>query len=369
MEKNIMGIPSGTRDLFYNDCKMIECILKQINSIFNLWGYEEIITPTIEFYDTFTGYSKSINQKEMYKFSDSKGRIIALKADSTLPIARVVSSKLKDSKLPLRLRYCSRVFRVNEEYSGKRNEFIDCGIEFIGEDKYFSDIEAIVMGIQAIKESSITDFKLEIGHIGIIQRLAVLSKIDQESIDYISELIEGKKIVELRNFLANLDIDDEYKKIFEELPWLFGDNTILEKGKLLTYDKQILREINYLEKIYNDLKEIGFEKYISFDLGIAPRVNYYSGIVFRAYATGVGNYILHGGRYDTLMKSYGRELSAIGFSIRIDELIKIIDINKFLVDEKIQEVFYSDKTYINAIKKAEVKRALGKRVILKKESI
>lgn len=362
-----MGIPSGMRDLFYNDCKKVEKILKKINSIFDSWGYEEIITPSIEFYDTFTSYSKSINEKEMYKLFDSKGRIISLKPDSTLPIARVVSSKLKDSKLPLRLRYCSKVFRVNDEYSGRKNEFIDCGIEFIGEDTYFSDIETILLGIKAIEESGIKDFKLEIGHIGIIQRLAIISNIDQTTTDYISKLIEGKKLVELEAFLMDLEIKDEYKKIFEALPWCFGDISILEKGKAMINDQIILDEINYLEKIYNDLKELGFKKYLSFDLGITPRVNYYSGIVFRAYASGAGNYILHGGRYDTLMKAYGRELTAIGFSIRIDELVEIIDDEKILDKKETEEIFYDEQTYINAIKKAEIKRALGKRIILSKK--
>lgn len=368
MEENIMNVPDGTRDLLFEDCRVIEKLTKEINSLFEGWSYKEVITPSLEFYDTFTNYRDGINQEEVYKFFDSKGKILALKADCTIPIARVVSSKLKDSKLPLRLRYLSRIFRVNENFAGKRNEYIDCGIEFIGGDSFFSDVELLIIGIEAIKKAKIDNFKIEIGHIGIIQRLCELSGLDKHSKEYLIRLIEEKKLVELEEYLSDLDISQEYREIFKKIPWYFGGYELLEKGKKLIEDEMINGYIEYLDKLYSTLATIGYEKYLSFDLGMAPKIKYYSGVVFRGYVEGVGSYILYGGRYDNLIKAYGRDLKAIGLSLRINEIVEAIDKESFLEKESLVEIFYNEENFNEKIKLAEKKRKEGKKVILLREA-
>lgn len=368
MKENIMNVPDGTRDLLYEDCRVIEKLTRKVNSLFESWSYSEVITPSLEFYDTFTNYRDGISQEEMYKFFDNKGKILALKADCTIPIARVVSSKLKNSELPLRLRYESRVFRVNESLVGKRNEYIDCGIEYIGGEHFFSEVEVLIIGIEAIKSSNIDNFKVELGHIGIIRRLCELSNLDEHSKEYLIKIIEDKKLVELEEYLNELNIEEKYKKIFKEIPWYFGNRDILDKGRNLIDDSLIREYIDYLDNIYKSLASMGYEKYLSFDLGMAPKIKYYSGIVFRGYVEGIGNYILYGGRYDNLIKSYGRDLEAIGLSLRINELIEIINKDEFLDKEEREEVFYNSENFNEKIKVANEKRKQGKKVVLLKEA-
>lgn len=369
MKEKIKSVPDGTRDLLYEDCKVINKLTSEINELFNSWSYKEVITPSLEFYDTFTTYREGINEEEMYKFFDNKGRILALKADCTIPIARVVSSKLKDSNLPLRLRYLSRVFRVNESYTGKKNEYIDCGIEFIGGEEFYSDLEVLIIGIESIKRSKIDNFKIEIGHIGIIQRLCFLSGLGEYDKEYLIKLIENKKLVELVEYLEELKIKEEYKEIFKKIPWYFGGEEILQKGKNLTEDKVINEHIDYLEKIYKTLCYMGYEKYLSFDLGMAPKIKYYSGLMFRGYVEGVGSYILYGGRYDNLIKAYGSDLKAVGLAIRVNELIEIIDKNQFLTKEEFEKIFYNDENFNEKIILANKKILNGNKVLLLKEEI
>lgn len=367
MIKKVMSVPDGTRDLLYKECKVIEKLLGNVNKLFHQWGYDEVITPTIEFYDTFNNYERGITQEEMYKFFDGNGRILALRADGTIPIARVVSTKLRQCKLPLRLRYSSKVFRLNESLVGKKNEFIDCGIEFIGGDTFQSDVEVLVMGIEALKESGIDDFKIEIGHIGIFNSLWDELDINDEYRQALSELIEHKKLVELEELLNVINLSDEYKNIFRSLPWLFGGEEALAKGKKLISNLQVNKIINYLQGIYEAIKTLGYDQYITFDLGITPRIDYYSGIIFKGYVRGVGNYVLYGGRYDNLIKAYGRDLKAIGFSININGLSEAIDEESFLDKDEIINIYYNDSNFIAQLKKAEIKRAQGLRVELSRE--
>lgn len=368
MKENIMSVPDGTRDLLYEDCKVIEKLTNEINLLFDNWNYKEVITPSLEYYDTFTNYRDGINQEDMYKFFDNKGRILSLKADCTIPIARVVSSKLKDKKLPLKLRYMSRVFRVNESFAGKRNEYIDCGIEYIGGEHFFSDVEVLVIGIEAIKKSNIENFKIELGHIGIIRRICELSNLDDHNKEYLVKLIEEKKLVELEQYLEELNISHEYKEIFKKIPWYFGGREVLKKGKELINDDVINRHIGYLDNIYKSLESMGYEKYLSFDLGMAPKIKYYSGIVFRGYVDGIGNYILYGGRYDNLIKAYGLDLKAVGLSLRVNELIDVIDKDKFIDKEVIEKIFYNEENFNEKIKVAKEKIIQGKKVELSKEA-
>ncbi|NYC31886.1 ATP phosphoribosyltransferase regulatory subunit HisZ [Clostridium saccharobutylicum] len=116
-KKNIL--PEGTRDLILDECIIKRFLERNIDGIFEKWGYKEVITPTLEFYETFNYNSQSLKEEDMYKFFDNRGRILVLRPDMTIPIARVVETKLKDSKIPIKLRYTSNVFRVHASLGGR----------------------------------------------------------------------------------------------------------------------------------------------------------------------------------------------------------------------------------------------------------
>ena len=109
-----------------------------------------------------------ICEQDSYKFFDTQGRILMLRADMTIPIARVVATKFKDSSLPLRFRYCANVFKVHEQLSGKRNETSECGVELIGVEETCGDLEIIVTALEALKVIDKSNWILEIGNINFI---------------------------------------------------------------------------------------------------------------------------------------------------------------------------------------------------------
>ncbi|HEX9026991.1 MAG TPA: ATP phosphoribosyltransferase regulatory subunit [Clostridium sp.] len=357
-KKNML--PEGTRDLILDECAIKRALEKDIDEIFEKWGYKEVITPTLEFYETFNYNSQTLREEDMYKFFDNRGRILVLRPDMTIPIARVVETKLKDAKFPIKLRYTSNVFRVHESLGGKRNEYTDCGVELIGIEDKKSDLEVLVLALEALKKLGLNDFKLEIGNIGFFNGAFKNLDIDQECREVIAQFIEDKNLKSLDDYLEELDIKEEYKKFFNKLPWMFGDKKILEDAKKLAFNDEIKENLEYLEVLYSQLEALGYGENVTFDLGMVPRLNYYTGMIFRGYGEGVGNTLLRGGRYDSLIKSSNANVPAIGFSIDINSVIPNVQLNKNLNEgENVYKMYYSEKNRIEAIKKSEELRSQG----------
>ena len=347
-------LPEGTRDLILDECIIKRALERDIDSIFEKWGYKEVITPTLEFYETFNHDSQSLREEDMYKFFDNRGRILVLRPDMTIPIARVVETKLKDTELPIKLRYTSNVFRVHASLGGKRNEYTDCGVELIGIEDSKSDLEILVLALEALKKLGLKDFKLEIGNIGFFNGAFKTLEIDQEYKEVIAQFIEDKNLKSLEDFLSGLDIKEEYKKFFNKLPWMFGNKKVLEEAKKLAFNDDIKVNLEYLEELYSQLEALGYGENVTFDLGMVPRLNYYTGIIFRGYGEGVGNTLLRGGRYDNLIKASKEYVPAIGFSIDINSVIENVKQNGNIGDnQNVYKVYYNTENRIEAIKKSE----------------
>lgn len=357
MDKKNM-LPEGTRDLILDECIIKRSLEREIDDIFGKWGYKEVITPTVEFYEAFNSNSQSLNEEDMYKFFDNKGRILVLRPDMTVPIARVAATKFKDSKFPLRLRYISNVFRVHESLGGKRNEYTDCGVECIGLNDKEADIEILVLALEGMKKLGLDDFKLEIGNIEFFNSAFEEMNLTIDDKNAIAKFIDNKNLKNLEDYLEALDIDDKYKEFLNNLPWMFGDKNVLEDAKKWAFNDEIKESLEYLESLYAQLDELGYGKNVTFDLGMIPRLNYYTGIIFRGYGEGVGNKVLTGGRYDKLVELKGEFVPAIGFSIDVNSIIPAVKDKKKL--ENISyKIMYSKNNVVKAIKKSEELRKQG----------
>ncbi|MDD7792957.1 ATP phosphoribosyltransferase regulatory subunit [Clostridium sp. 'White wine YQ'] len=354
-------LPEGARDIISEDCYKKEEIRKSLEENLENWGYEQIITPTLEYYDTFNSHPEAFKQEEMYKFFDNKGKILVLRPDMTIPMARVVSTKLKDYKRPIRVRYTSNVYRVNEAFGGKPNEITHCGAELIGRETLEGDLEIIYLSINLLKALDLKEFKIELGHMGIISGIFEELNLEDEVKEKISFLIEKKRLGELQGLLNKLNISKEIKSFLEKLPWLFGNVEVLDSISELEIYEKIKEPILYLKALAEGIKKLELQEYVSLDLGIIPKINYYTGVIIRGYVQGVGNYVLQGGRYDKLINSFGIDNGAIGFAINIDSLIEVYKSSK---KEKITKIIYSKKDFIEALAKGNELTSKGYKVNL-----
>ena len=356
MDKNI--IPDGTRDLTNEECVKKSKIINSINDVFNSWGYKEVITPSIEFYDGFRYEYSGLKEENIYKFFDSKGRILALRPDMTIPIVRLISTRFKDENDNLKLRYEANIYRVFEEFSGKRNEYTECGIELISKEKEFSDLQVLIIAIEALKATGVKNFKIEIGEVNFFKSAIESLEISKDEKGMLSELIEKKKIQELNSFLEEISIEDSIKDTFSKLPLIFGEGIeVLDMYKKISFNSKMIESINYLENLVKRLESLGYKDYLTFDLGITPRLNFYTGIIFRGFIEGSGNVVLSGGRYDDLIGSVKDDFKGIGFSINVDELTRIFE-DKLDLKTKFKVVFNKEKE-IEAIKESMNLREKG----------
>lgn len=355
-------IPEGTRDLILKDCKGKKKLQKRIEDILNNWGYEEVITPTMEFYQTFNSGFQNLKEEDVYKFFDSKGRILVLRPDMTIPIARVCATKFNNTKEPIRLRYCSDVFRVHEILGGKKNEYTDCGVELIGLEGNKADLEILLTALETLKTLNNKNSNLEIGNIKFFNSVVKDLNLSEEDMLTLSKLVDRKSLQELDSFLDTLNISKEYKEFFKELPWLFGDANILTKARKYSFNDEIAEALDYLEKLSKELELFGYGENITFDLGMIPRLNYYSGIIFKGYADGIGTTVLSGGRYDNLNATFGKDRPAIGFSINLDSMLDTFE--NSIEEETKYLVIYDNKDKIQAIKKSMELRKEGKITVL-----
>lgn len=316
-------IPDGMKDILFEECNEKLTIEESLRRSYKQSGFSEIISPTLEFYDVFDLESQSISQEKMYKLFDNAGRIMVLRPDMTTPIARIASTKIKQSNYPLRLCYNSNIFRINENLNGKTSEITQSGIEIIGVKNIKADAEAIINAIEALLNLGLKNFKIELGEAKFFKALIEDTEINEEDLEKMRSIIENKNYVTLSNFLRDkqYSISEDNIEILEKLPQLFGDINIIDEARSLTNNQKALEALDNIHNIYKIIHEIGLSSYISIDLGMVQNIDYYTGIIFKGYVEEVGDYILSGGRYDNLIKQFGTNLPATGFAINVDNVM------------------------------------------------
>ena len=328
MKKYSKNIPDGTADIIFDKTLYIKKAAGIFNKVCEDLNYREIITPTIEYYDVFDFGSQPIPQEMMYKMTDNSGKLLVLRPDNTMPIARVVSTKLilngLNKNVYLKICYNQNVFRINTDYSGKKSEIIQSGIEIIGANGIKTDIYFIETALKILKATGL-NFKLEIGHAGFYKSIIdsmKLNRLTKEEKESIRLYIESKNTGEINN----LDLDSEEYKIIRMIPQLFGGYEVIEKARSLAENNHKAQEVlDYLYRLYTILTKSGYGEHIIIDLGIVHELDYYTGLVVSGYVEGIGENVLVGGRYDNLIANFGVDLPAVGFAVNINLIAKALE--------------------------------------------
>ncbi len=311
--------PEGSRDYLFEECDDRRYVEHELSDLFKKNNYRKVMTPAIEFFDVFKSDNTGIEPEEMFKMSDSKGRTTVLRPDNTMPIARMVATRLSDEQLPVRLYYNQSVYVRGKDLAGRPNEIAQSGIELIGDGSMDADVEVIAMAVKSLKSCNLNSFKIELGNAAFFN--SVLNKMDitgEQKAD-ICNYIESKNYAALGDLLDKLG-DTEETRVIRRLPRLFGDEEVIEDAKKLYSDQNARTALEYLKSVYDVLCDAGLKEHILIDLGIVNRSNYYTGIIFHGYVEGSGLSVLSGGRYDNLLGEFGMPAPAIGFAVEVSAL-------------------------------------------------
>lgn len=361
MKNQLLHTPEGVRDIYNSECEEKIHIQDCLHNVIKGYGYHDIQTPSFEFFDIFNKERGSVASKNMFKLFDREGNTLVLRPDMTPSIARCAAKYFEGSTDPIRLCYVGNTFVNNSRYQGRLKETTQAGCELIGDASIGADAEMIAILIESILSSGLREFQVELGHIGFFKGLVKETGLSQESENELREIIREKNIFRVGEILENENISKERGECFYKLAQLFGDVEILDKAKELTNDNMALNAINHLEKVYELLKVYGFEKYVSFDLGMLSNLDYYTGVIFQAYTYDVGEPVANGGRYDKLIGQFGNDMASIGFCITIDLLHQALKRQKIEIqaESKSKLLVYDDENITNAIKLATYFRNQG----------
>lgn len=315
-------LPHGVADLYFQEAARKTLLETQLRETFAQWNYTQVIPPTFEYYEALAAEASPQVREEIYRFPDRDGRMLALRADPTIPIARLVSTKLYDQPLPLRFFYVANVFRHEEPKASLRREFTQAGIELIGTGTPQADAEVIALAVTSLRTIGLKEFRIRLGAMDFINALLAPLHLSEAQREQIKSALERKNQGALNEALMQISMTWETRRALSALPTLAGGTEIIERAaEDCAINEPARRAIERLRILWNILDTLGAADAVTLDLGMVRGMAYYTGIVFEAFARGIGFSILSGGRYDNLLAHFGGDHPACGFAVGVERAL------------------------------------------------
>ena len=362
----LLHTPEGLWDHYGADCAQYETVTQMIGETMHRYGYEDIKTPTFEFFDVFSREIGTTPSRELYKFFDKEGNTLVLRPDFTPSVARCAAKYFMDDTAPLKLCYEGSAFTNTSNLQGKLKESTQMGAEYINDDSAQADAEMLALLIEALLGVGLDQFQITVGNMEYFKGVCDAAGLDEETEGELRDYVSGKNYFAAENLLKKQTIDAGLAEQFLQLTSLAGNDRDLEKLEENAPNERAAAAIRRLMEVYGILKLYGYEKYISFDLALLSRYRYYTGILFKAYTYGVGDQVATGGRYDTLLSQFGKNAPAIGFMFQIDTLIEAMRTQNVgpLVSPAPEIVTYTKDDFKSKLVKVQKARQAGRHIAL-----
>jgi ATP phosphoribosyltransferase regulatory subunit len=306
-------LPAGVRDWLPQEFAYKREIEETIRGVFRTWSYAEMLTPTFESYESLErGLGEKLMQ-QTFRFTDPLGSQLALRTEMTTPIARVVSARLRNATLPLRLSYIATGFRYEEPQLGRMREFTQAGAELIGGPGVDAEAEVLFMAIETLDAVGLGDARFDINDAAIVD--GILRSAGREGED----LRRYKQLIADRNLVA---IDDERLR---RLTMMRGRDDVLDMLRPLCETPQSRAALQRLEAILDRARALGYRDRINVDFALLRDLEYYTGFVFEGYIADLGFSLCGGGRYDSLLPRFGYDAPAVGWMVGVERILLALE--------------------------------------------
>lgn len=369
MSKRLLHTPEGVRDIYGKEYAEKLSVESRLRESLHLYGYEDIQTPTFEFFDVFSREIGTTPSKELYKFFDKEGNTLVLRPDFTPSIARCAAKYFGEENIPLRFSYVGNTFTNTSNLQGKLKEVTQMGAELVGDASVEADAEMISLVVKALLNVGLKRFQITIGQVEYFKGLCEEAGLDEETELELRAFISGKNYFAAQELLLERGVQEPYQSRLLKVADMFGDMCSLTEAGEMVSNRRSLKAVKRLEKLYEVLKLYNVADYVSFDLGMLSKYNYYTGVIFRAYTYGVGDAVVKGGRYDNLLKQFGKDSPAVGFAIVVDSILEALSRQK--VEIEIQPapriIRYGYNNYAQLLVEVEALRSQGIAVSLQPE--
>jgi ATP phosphoribosyltransferase regulatory subunit len=298
-------------------------IEETVVSVFEGWDYEEIIPPLFDYADVFAGEALA---SKTYSFVARDGSVLALRPDFTSLLAKIAAGRLRERAAPLRLYYSGEVVRYEPVKAGRRSELYQMGLEHLGGDARAADAEVVAIAAECLERLGASGFVLALGHVGVFSGLVEAAGLPTERVELLRDRVESKDAAGVRQLLQDAKASKAIAVALERLTTLAGGLEALDAAaQALSCCAPARAALAELRVVADALVSAGLGRHLAVDLAEVRGLDYYTGLVFRAFAPDLGFEVGGGGRYDTLLARFGRVLPAVGFMLGLDRVALLLE--------------------------------------------
>lgn len=361
MNQNLLHTPEGVRDIYGTEYARKLAVEDKLRKKLVSFGYEDIQTPTFEYFDVFSKEIGTTPSRDLYKFIDKEGDTLVLRPDFTPSIARCAAKYFMEENIPIRFCYIGNTFTNTSQLQGKLKEVTQLGAELIGDGSVYADAELIHLVIEALLNTGLKGFQVSIGQVEYFKGLCEEAGLDEDTELKLRECISAKNYYAAEDLLIAASVPQEKRESILTTTDIFGSIDALKEAKSRVDNPRSIKAIERLEQLYEVLSLYGTEQYVSFDLGMLSKYRYYTGIIFKAFTYGIGGAIVKGGRYDSLLHHFGKEAPAVGFAAVVDDILEALSrqhVEIPLSSEK-KVLTYTPETFEQVLEKAQELRREG----------
>jgi ATP phosphoribosyltransferase regulatory subunit len=357
----LVQVPPGVQCFVGEEARQRRRIEETVVSVFEGWDYEEIIPPLFDYADAFAGPALG---PKTYSFVGRDGSVLALRPDFTSLLAKIAAGRLRDRPAPLRLYYSGEVLRYEPPKAGRQSELHQMGLEHLGGDPAAADAETLAVAAECLERLGAEGWVLALGHVGVFGGLLAEAGLEADALETLRERVEAKDREGVLSLLGRTRAGEETASAVARLTELAGQTGVLEEAaRLFAFCPPARAAVDELSRLAETLTVAGLGDRLAVDLGEVRGLDYYTGLVFRAYAPGLGFEVGGGGRYDSLLGRFGRPLPAVGFMLGLDRVALLLERQGRLTASSAAPVeLIADPGLGAALLRARAARDAGRRV-------
>lgn len=292
---------------------------RALGEVFSAWGYGLVETPVVERLDALEAAAGPL-EGTAFRLVDLDGRLLALRPDVTVPIARLVASRMSGRPGPHRLRYASQVFREHESLRGQSRQFTQVGVELVGASGPSADAEVVSVLVEALIASGLERFSVAMGTVAVLQAIVDAAGATQQWGEAVFSAAHDRNVVELDRLASESGVAPAAAQALSVVPRIKGGREAIAACREAAAGCGCEGVLDELDATYGLLEAAGVADRVQVDFSVMRSFGYYTGLVVEAYVPGLGVALGGGGRYDGVLAAFDAPAPAAGFALGLERL-------------------------------------------------
>ena len=309
----------GFRDVLPAEAAEREAVARRVGEVFAGWGYGLVETPVVEDLVALEAAAGPL-EGTAFRLIDLDGRLLALRPDMTVPIARITASRLAGVPGPHRFRYAAEVFREHESLRGQSRQFSQVGVELVGAGGPAADAEVVAVLVEALAAAGLTDFTVAIGTVAVLSAIVAAADAPLAWGEAVFSAAHERNLVGL-DLLARDVSSPAVAGALSAVPRIRGGREAIDACRAATEGLGCEVALDELAEAWELLGAAGVRERVTIDFSVMRSFGYYTGLVAEAYAPGLGVPLGGGGRYDGLLAAFDAPAPAAGFALGLERLM------------------------------------------------